>query len=324
MHSINYIILAHKNPIQLNRLIKSLSGKDIYIYIHIDRNANINAQDIDIDIPNVFLVTERIACSWGDFSLVKATLKCIEKIITDQRKGHTILLSGQDLPIQNTNAIRSFFEKHCSTDFIDCKPIKEAWPNHFKYRIQAYKYDFSSDKADFVCIPSIFSMRPRGILRNVHQLIKRTLKEKNSSHLKVLKYLFVYKRPPMNTEFYGGSQWWSLTNSTLAKLDAYLKHNPDFYNFFEKSVIPDEVFFQTAIMNLKKKYSEIKIKSNLTYTRWKSNTENSPDTFTLNDLNEILIASKKFLFARKFEPSTDENIIFAIENCIKDGEFFDE
>lgn len=324
MHSINYIILAHNNPIQLNRLIKNLSGKDIYIYIHIDSNANINALDIDIDIPNVFLCADRIACSWGDFSLVKATLKCIEKIIADQRKGHTILLSGQDLPIQTTDSIKSVLEKNESTEFIDCKPIKEVWPNHFKYRIQSYKYDFSSAKADFVCIPSIFSMRPKGILRNVHQLVKRALKEKNIAHLKALKYLFIYKKPPKNTKFYGGSQWWCLTNSTLEKLDTYLKSNPEFYNFFEQSVIPDEVFFQTAIMNLKKQHFEIEIMPTLTYARWKSNTENSPDTFTLNDLNEILIASKNFLFARKFNSNTDENIILAIENCIKNGDFFDK
>ena len=34
---INYIILVHKNPLQLIRLVNKLSESNVYFYIHIDK-----------------------------------------------------------------------------------------------------------------------------------------------------------------------------------------------------------------------------------------------------------------------------------------------
>ena len=38
---INYIILTHKSPIQLERLISKLDDEDINFFIHIDAKTNI-------------------------------------------------------------------------------------------------------------------------------------------------------------------------------------------------------------------------------------------------------------------------------------------
>lgn len=320
MHEISYIILAHKNPAQIERIIKSLSDEGIYFYVHIDLNSNMSEFNSHLDKYNVNFIQDRVACSWGDFSIVKATLKCIERILMDNRKGHSVLLSGQDFPIKSNSDIKKIFEENTATDFIDCRPIKEVWPNHFKYRTQAVKYNLSYKKADFVCILSIFSLRPKAIIRNTNKLLRKFMIDKDINHLKTLKYLFIYKKPPKNIDFFGGSQWWSLTNETLNKIFLYINNNNKFITFFENSVIPDEVFFQTAIMKLKKFDSSIFIRDTLTYTRWKSKTADSPDTFLSADYNEILLASRDYCFARKFDVLEDEGIMISIEKNIGAGE----
>jgi len=317
MYRINYIILAHKNPLQLRRLIENLSDADVYFYIHIDKNANF---EFKLDACSSLKIINSTACSWGDFSLVAATLKCIEQIISDHGHGHTILLSGQDFPIINKKAIRAYLENNKIYNFMDCLPIKDAWPNHYKYRTQAYKYNFSGNISDSVYIPSIFSFRPKAIYRNAKKILIRSITEKKIDHLKALKKIFLYKKPPKKITFYGGSQWWAINDLTLRKLFEYLKNNSDLIEFFENAVIPDEVFFQTAIMKIKNDGEDILLKPSLTYTSWKSKFDDSPEILTINHYETIQEASKRFLFARKFDDFIDSSIINSIEAKLKSSE----
>lgn len=317
MHTINYIILAHNCPQQLGHLLRRLSGINVYFYVHIDLKSDIEEFTPHLNIENLTLIKDRVACQWGDYSIVKATIKCIENVVCEKKHGHTILLSGSDYPIQSNQNIRAFFERNRDDNFIECKPIREAWPNHYKYRVQAYKYDFSTTKADFVCIPTIYSLRPKGILRNFFKLIKRALIDKKLCHLKKIKYFFLYKAPPKNTVFYGGSQWWALSNETLEKLFLHISSNANFTDFFKDAVIPDEVFFQTALKKLQEKYSDIKIKDSITYTKWKSKTDDSPETFKSHNYIELTKASVKYLFARKFDKALDESIFLLLDNHTK-------
>lgn len=313
MSPINYIILAHSNPEQLKRLASNLLGENIYIYIHIDLNTKIIDFSELLNHENIFFIEDRVRCLWGDYSLVKATLNSIKKIIADKRDGHIVLLSGHDYPLHSAKNIQMFFEYNKKINFIECIPLKEAWPNHFKYRIQAYKYHFTNEKSDFVCIPTIFSFRPRGILRNLKILLIRSIKDKKIKHLKILYKFFLYKKPPKEVDFFGGSQWWAIHIETMKEIIAYIDREKEFKKFFFDSVIPDEVFFQTAIMKLKKNGHDIYINPPLTYIKWGSKTDNSPKTLKIENHKEIMDASDNFLFARKFDSNIDDEIIKLIE-----------
>jgi len=313
MHQISYIILAHENPQQIQRLIENLSCENVFFYIHVDLNKNIEKFEFLGNNQRTTMILDRAYCSWGDISLVNATLTCIRRAIYDRRTGHVVLLSGQDFPIRKKSELRQTFEKNPSIEFIDCRPIKEVWPNHYKYRTHAKKYDFSNKKGDFLSIPSIFSLRPKAIIRNTARLLDRSIKDRTTKHLAALKLLFFYKKKPQGITFYGGSQWWALTITTLRKMVLHLEKHPEILAYFDQAVIPDEVFFQTLIMHLAKFNPDIEITTSLTYTRWKSKKEDSPDTFQERDYKELMVASERFCFARKFNETTFPEIINLLE-----------
>ncbi|RZK16461.1 MAG: core-2/I-branching enzyme, partial [Flavobacterium sp.] len=85
-----------------------------------------------------------------------------------------------------------------------------------------------------------------------------------------------------------------------------------YIKFHKYSLLPDEMFFQTIIMNSQRQESHRVIKSNLTYTRWIEG-EPSPVVFTSTDFNELMNQSDK-LFARKFDVKVDDKILKLIDD----------
>ena len=117
---INYIILAHKNPLQVKRLVEKLNTPDSFFYIHIDGSFKIEPFKMLLStLKNVFFLEKRENCAWGDIAIVKATITGLEQIIRDQRTGYCILLSGQDYPLKSNDRIQSFFTSNYGINFID-------------------------------------------------------------------------------------------------------------------------------------------------------------------------------------------------------------
>lgn len=84
---INYIILTHKNPIQLERLISKLEDKDVTFFVHIDAKANIESFKY-LEKDNVIFLENRVDVIWGDFSIVQATLNAMKSVIEHRDQGN--------------------------------------------------------------------------------------------------------------------------------------------------------------------------------------------------------------------------------------------
>ena len=97
-----YIILAHKNPNQLNRMIKRLNESHSYFYLHIDKNVLLKDFENIPDLPGKITMVESIETQWGSFGIVAAVLNAM-KLIDQSGKifDRIILLSGQDYPIKS-------------------------------------------------------------------------------------------------------------------------------------------------------------------------------------------------------------------------------
>src|SRR5688572_20607201 len=108
MH-INYILLAHQHPLQLARLVEAVSADNTSFYIHIDQK--IDWQPFRQALPgrdNVHWLQARHACTWGDSSIVKATLEALKRIVAQKKEGYCVLLSGQDYPLRSNREIEAF------------------------------------------------------------------------------------------------------------------------------------------------------------------------------------------------------------------------
>lgn len=308
---INYIILAHRYPKQIRRLIEKLQTSESFFYVHIDKNVFINPFLEDLaDLPNVRFIENRSVGIWGDIGIVKATINALKQIIKDNRGGYCILLSGQDYPIKSKDCIESYLTSNFGNEFIDIFPLPtKYWSTD---RMVKYKFNLSSRKQDYVLIGSILESGffAKKTFKKIFRLIKSG---RFDFILKILKK----RKYPNYIQPYGGSQWWALTVPTVEKIINFLEHYPDYIRYHSYSLLPDEMFFQSIVMYLIEKKNEINIMAFLTYANWEKKNCDLPVTFTSADFEELCSQPNFKLFARKFDISIDQEILEKIDGHIK-------
>lgn len=146
---IAYLVLAHKAPEQIIRLINRLNYKDTYFFIHIDKNASDSVyRPVYKEFKkckNVFFI-KRIKCAWADFSLVQATINGIKEVLNSGIDiNYTILLSGQDYPIKTNEYIKTFLENKKGSCYIyNFSMPKPGWHNGLIHNIPK-EYTLSSE-----------------------------------------------------------------------------------------------------------------------------------------------------------------------------------
>lgn len=122
--SIAYLILAHKAPTQLMKLVKSLFSKDDYFIIHLDLRCDIcEFQKPLRDYSNVIFINQRYEANWGSYGLIEATLTGFRFIMGIHSVKRVVLLSGQDYPIKNLIQIKSYLTRNPSCIFMECFQI---------------------------------------------------------------------------------------------------------------------------------------------------------------------------------------------------------
>lgn len=125
-----FIILAHKNPSQVFRLVQRLLSPEHFFVIHVDSSEDLTKFSVYFEnTTSVYFVKNRCRSSWGTYGIVQGTLNSIDFI-----KGkltnicRITLLSGQDYPLQSVNAIDTFFRQNEKKIFINHFPIpRKEW-----------------------------------------------------------------------------------------------------------------------------------------------------------------------------------------------------
>lgn len=304
-----YLVQAHTNPQQLNRMINIMNEKQTVFLIHIDAKSNIELFKKCCQYPNVHFIDNRINCIWGDFSQVQATLNLIYELehYDVQPEDRIELKSGQDYPLKKSIEVSEFYKENVSVEFIEILLAKESFPRPY-LNFKGYKINRSDKRGDYV----IFKKH------NFTGIYKSLLK--GCFKFKYLKYFFNEKKLNNSIEFYKGSNWWSLSYKTLKKIiDYYHQDYNNLHPFFKHSFCVDEYFFQTLLMKIMEQDSSIKIKPTITYVDWFRKGVPLPVTFTLEDSNLLLEMSKQdFLNARKFDSENHSDILDWIDKNILD------
>ena len=110
---IAYVILAHKNPQQVSRLIEALTWDEEQFFIHVNKSSS---QEPFLDSlrllrhKSISIIRKNVALySPPHFGLVTAFLNSLAEVLShSSRFDYLILLSGQDYPIQPNDKIRSY------------------------------------------------------------------------------------------------------------------------------------------------------------------------------------------------------------------------
>lgn len=296
---IAFIVLAHKNPDQLGRLIRKLISKDSAFYIHIDKKSNFSDFKSELSkLANFTKITllPRTNSYWGGPGIVTATLHGLDKTLNDGNYNRIVLLSGQDYPIKSMNYIFDFFENNKGKNFIQYfKLPSEIWNDGGLSRIKNYHYRiFGKEYTD------------PPVSEPIHLYSKM--------FYKILKLRFRKPREfPEGLQPYGGFQWWRITAEAAKEIMNFIDKRPDYLEYHKYSGGVDEIFFQTILLNSKNDtLLNSLVNDDLTYIEWKNKP--NPEILTKSDFETI--KKTNALFARKFDLRIDSEILDMIDKQI--------
>ncbi|HEV7330106.1 MAG TPA: beta-1,6-N-acetylglucosaminyltransferase [Flavisolibacter sp.] len=308
MH-IHYILLAHRNPAQVGRLVRSLDTPNTSFYIHIDKK--VDWQPFREALPGmekIHWLQDRQLCIWGDSSIVKATLAALRVIVAEKKPGYCVLLSGQDYPLRANSQIEAYLQKKSGTCFLEASALPyKNWNNNAE-RLTWYKVDLSAEREHFVLLPSFWSRGFRASFRKNLQTILLVFRMKKRLPFFLLKQ----RNFPSYLQPYGGSQWWAVPVALVEDLFRFLDQHPGYISHFRWTLFADELFFHSVFMHLLQVRGE-QPEDPITFADWERPDVPLPVTFTLADRELLLQLPEGFLFARKFDAELDAGILDAID-----------
>jgi hypothetical protein len=294
---IAYIILAHKNPQQLERLVSRLNGEETSFFIHIDKKAPQGVYRESAGalghLPNVRFL-KRYVSRWGEFGLVRAALEGIgEAVRAHPPVDYVALLTGQDYPIKPNRYIDTFLEGSGGRSYVDYHSVpSKAWPEAAT-RMRSWH----------VRILGRPFLLPR---RNATRAMLRTPRK---WPILVLSYCMPKGRRPLRgyTPFTGSAHW-VISSACARHVDDFVRRETSFVKYFKRVCCPDELFFQTLLLNSYP--SDEIVAHNLHYLDWSTGGAH-PATLTADDLDAL--AASSALFARKFDADVDRDLLDRID-----------
>jgi len=269
-----YLIRAHHAPDLLERLVRALAGPEAGIFVHVSRSAEDVVYEEMVsrlsDVEGIEWLPRR-TCRYGGFSLVEASLAGLDAILASgMHPGHTLLLSGQDYPLRPRAEIEAFLERSGDRSFV----------HHFRLPAENWREeDGGLDR-----------------IRYIHY-------ERARVGTRLLRLPLNRRTFPRGYDAYGGSAFWALSAPALTYVHRFVRENPGFVRFFRHVLIPDEIFFQTILLNSPLRPSIAN--EQLHYVDWSGGGAH-PATLRAGDVERALASGK--LFARKFDPSDSETL----------------
>jgi hypothetical protein len=201
-----------------------------------------------------------------------------------------VLLTGQDFPLKSNEEIKARLDRHRECSFLAYFPVpdNQEWlPDGGLGRIDRW----------------YFWVRGRGL-----QVPSKDPHGRLGSALTLINGVLPRRRFLPGLRPYGGSSYWCLSREAVSFVHRYVRDHPKFVSFFRRVFIPDELFFQTLLVN-----SELRnriVNDDLRYMRWTA-TGSHPEVLRVNDFDRLRDTDK--LFARKFDQGVDGRVLELIE-----------
>lgn len=288
-----YIIMAHKSPDQVYRLVSRLNDGSSTFFIHIDQKAAFQQFSNLKDFGEAVEFIERFDATWGGYGLIKPYLSALKTVRDYPKKfDRILLLSGQDYPIKSNKDIDGFFKNSPYSNFINYFPIPDyqKWPGRDRggwYRVD--KYYFGTKWYESFCSKAL------NLLSTYIPFLRRKI--------------------PNGMKPYIGQTWWNLDMYALNYILDYVSRHPEYMDFHKYTFVADELFVQMIIANSNdEKLLQSIGNSEKRFTIWPKLNSAHPKILDKNDLDAITASDD--LFARKFDENVDTEIMDLIDQKI--------
>ena len=281
---IAHLILAHKSPAQVERLVAALDHPAADCYIHVDQKADIKPFLHLAKRDRVFFIQRRIKVFWAEYSMVQVTVNGLAEILRRGNYGYINVLSGQDFPLMSADLIYEYLVKHRGTEFITCIKESDGDPWWSDAMLHVWRYNMENWR-----IPGKYRVE-----RLANWLVGKGL-------------LPPRRFPLPNYVVTGRSQWFTITASAASYLVEFLQKNRSVVRFFKYVWGADEFVFATVLYN--STFGE-RTRDNLHFVDW-STGKASPKLLTTGDFDTMVSSGK--LFARKCDLQVDAEVIQRLE-----------
>lgn len=275
---IAHLILAHKNPSQLERLIIALQHPSFFFYIHVDKKASIQQFEYLNKYNNLFFIKNRTKIYWAGYGTIQATVNGIREILP-AKYDYINVISAQDFPLKTAEEIYNFFLRNAGKQFITCESVKDSW---HEAEVRITKYHLINWR-----IPGKYQLE------------------------KIINRILPKRKFPLNYTMVGRSNWFAVTSDAAKYIIDFLDQHPEVIKFFKLSWGADELIFSTILYNSAFKD---KIADNFIYADW-SEKKAHPKILKTEDYNALINSDK--LFGRKFDADADAVILGMLEEFLK-------
>ncbi|MGI4738390.1 MAG: beta-1,6-N-acetylglucosaminyltransferase [Janthinobacterium lividum] len=274
--TIAHLILAHKAPAQLERLVQALTYQQDRVFIHLDLKTDYQPFAKLALLPNVQFIRHRIDVKWGGYSLTQAALEGMREILGTSVKYDFInLLSGEDYPIKPPAVIHEYLVLYPGSSFMAYHVDSAVWWQHNQKRLTQYH---------------LTNFRFHGQYF-VQRVLNRLLPARKARPF-----------PILNGDNAGG--WYTISPECAAYLIDFLDNNARLRRFARFTWGSDEFLLHSILLN--SPMAATIINNNLRYIDW-SGGGSSPKTLTCADLPALLSSCQ--LYARKFNLDQDSSVI---------------
>ncbi|WP_135450523.1 DUF5927 domain-containing protein [Tabrizicola caldifontis] len=272
--SLGVVMLCHTALNRAAQVARHWAENGCPVVIHVD--SRVPQTDLDAmkaglaDLPDV-LFSPRVACEWGTFGLVQATILAATRMLEQfPDVSHVFLASGSCLPIRPVADLKAHLAAHPDTDFIESVTTADVGWTVGGLNKERFTLHFP------------FSWKKQRRLFDAYVRLQRRLR--------------IQRRIPEGIVPHLGSQWWCLTRRSL---EAILTHpdRPRHDRYFRRVWIPDESYFQTLVRRVSTRIESRSL------TLAKFDFQGRPHVF-YDDHLHLLRQSPAFV-ARKIWPQAD-------------------
>ena len=271
-----HLILTHKGPAQLARLLDALACPGADCYVHLDKKTAAAPFAFLQSRPGVYFTRTRLDVKWGGYSLTQVVLDCSREILAEPIGYDFInVLSAQDYPLQPAGQIQEFFRRRLGQSFIECEPQGSAWWQANASRVERYHFTEFTFAGRYAWQKLVNALLPK-------------------------------RKFPLPYTLYGGNMggWYTLSRAGAEYLLAFLDERPRLRRFARLTWGSDEFLVHTILYNSPLRATLVN--DNLRYVDW-SGGGPSPKTLTSVDLPALQASPK--LWARKFDVSVDATVL---------------
>lgn len=297
--NICYLIQSHKNPEQLERLVRCIKqqSKDAIVLVtHDFSNSVVDIRRFE-KMPGVYLFATH--SQRGDFSIVEAYLEAMRWLVRSELPFDWVVnLSGQDYPTQPLERLEKFLTESKQDAFLEHFHafsdeshwnLTESFNRYFFHYRTLIKHlpEWAQDL--FHCLKVVNYIQPFFRINFAYGL--------------TLGYRVA---PPFSIRFkcYGGSYLCMLSRSCIIHLLEFVENNGHIVDYYQRVQNGDESFFQTILVNSRKFNISKDCKRFFDFPKL---SHGHPRVLTAQDYN--ILSNANVFFARKFDSDRDSQIL---------------